>query len=145
MQIGVLASTLPAEALPPEVLEIMRMIMNNSVSCVAVCNLPARFGFTRPPGLPVSALNERKRGPESVSLQVRFILVKKDERLLEGIEQFYVSVEEEEGKLDTLCDLYASLDLTQATVFVNTRRKVGTSLPHPTSDDQLQPDSSSAV
>ena len=37
-----------------------------------------------------------------------------------------MSVEEEDCKLDTLCDLYTSLDITQATVFVNTRQKVGT-------------------
>jgi len=34
------------------------------------------------------------------------ILVKKDELTLEGIKQFYIAVEREEWKLDTLCDLY---------------------------------------
>ncbi|KAF9104556.1 translation initiation factor eIF4A [Mortierella sp. AM989] len=52
------------------------------------------------------------------------ILVKKDELTLEGIKQFYVSVEKEEWKLDTLCDLYETVTITQAVIFCNTRRKV---------------------
>jgi len=52
------------------------------------------------------------------------ILVKKEELTLEGIRQFYVSVEREEWKLDTLCDLYETLTITQAVIFANTRRKV---------------------
>lgn len=52
------------------------------------------------------------------------ILVKKEELTLEGIRQFYISVEREEWKLDTLCDLYETLTITQAVIFSNTRRKV---------------------
>lgn len=52
------------------------------------------------------------------------ILVKKEELTLEGIKQFYISVGREEWKLDTLCDLYETLTITQAVIFCNTRRKV---------------------
>lgn len=52
------------------------------------------------------------------------ILVKKEELTLEGIKQFYIQVEKEEWKLETLCDLYETLTITQAVIFVNTRRKV---------------------
>jgi|EP01082_Thalassiosira_pseudonana_P012187 translation initiation factor 4A len=52
------------------------------------------------------------------------ILVKKDELTLEGIKQFYIAVEREEWKLDTLCDLYETLTITQAIIYCNTRRKV---------------------
>jgi len=52
------------------------------------------------------------------------ILVKQEELTLEGIQQFYVQVEKEEWKLDTLCDLYETLTITQAVIFLNTRRKV---------------------
>lgn len=52
------------------------------------------------------------------------ILVKKDELTLEGIRQFYIAVDKEEWKLDTLCDLYETLTITQAVIFCNTRRKV---------------------
>ncbi|GIX88476.1 eukaryotic initiation factor 4A-II [Caerostris extrusa] len=52
------------------------------------------------------------------------ILVKKEELTLEGIKQFYIAVDREEWKLDTLCDLYETLTITQAVIFCNTRRKV---------------------
>ncbi|SPO48376.1 probable TIF2 - translation initiation factor eIF4A [Moesziomyces antarcticus] len=52
------------------------------------------------------------------------ILVKRDELTLEGIRQFYVAVDKEEWKLDTLCDLYETVTITQAVIFCNTRRKV---------------------
>jgi len=52
------------------------------------------------------------------------ILVKRDELTLEGIKQFYVAVEREEWKLDTLCDLYETLTITQAIIYCNSRRKV---------------------
>ncbi|XP_036193457.1 eukaryotic initiation factor 4A-III-like [Myotis myotis] len=52
------------------------------------------------------------------------ILVKRDELALEGIKQFFVAVEREEWKLDTLCDLYDTLAITQAVIFCNTKRKV---------------------
>jgi translation initiation factor 4A len=52
------------------------------------------------------------------------ILVKKEELTLEGIKQFYIFVEKEDWKLDTLCDLYDTLSITQAVIFCNTRRKV---------------------
>jgi translation initiation factor 4A len=52
------------------------------------------------------------------------ILVKRDELTLEGIKQFFIAVEREEWKLDTLCDLYETLTITQAIIYCNTRRKV---------------------
>jgi len=52
------------------------------------------------------------------------ILVKRDELTLEGIKQFYISVEREDWKFETLCDLYDTLNITQAVIFCNTRRKV---------------------
>eukprot|EP00127_Corallochytrium_limacisporum_P002360 Clim_evm1s119 gene=Clim_evmTU1s119 len=52
------------------------------------------------------------------------ILVKRDELTLEGIKQFYVAVEKEEWKFETLCDIYDQLIITQAVIFANTRKKV---------------------
>ncbi|KAG2250937.1 hypothetical protein Bca52824_081073 [Brassica carinata] len=68
--------------------------------------------------------------PEALEITKKFmskpvrILVKRDELTLEGIRQFYVNVEKEEYKLETLCDLYDTLNITQGVIFVNTRRKV---------------------
>lgn len=44
--------------------------------------------------------------------------------VLSGIKQFYIAVEREDWKLDTLCDLYETLTITQAIIYCNTRRKV---------------------
>jgi translation initiation factor 4A len=52
------------------------------------------------------------------------ILVAKDELTLAGIKQFYVDVEREEWKLQTLTDLYENLTITQSVIFANSRRKV---------------------
>ncbi|KAK9852123.1 hypothetical protein WJX84_011567, partial [Apatococcus fuscideae] len=51
------------------------------------------------------------------------VLVKRDELTLEGIKQFFVAVEREEWKFDTLTDLYDTLTITQAVIFVNTKKK----------------------
>ena len=40
------------------------------------------------------------------------ILVKRDELTLEGIKQFFVAVEREQFKFETLCDLYDTLTIT---------------------------------
>ena len=52
------------------------------------------------------------------------LLVKRDELTLEGIKQFFVSVEKEQWKFDTLCDLYDTLTISQAVIFCNTKQKV---------------------
>jgi len=52
------------------------------------------------------------------------ILVKRDELTLEGIKQFFVAVEKEDWKFDTLTDLYDTLTITQAVIFCNTKAKV---------------------
>ena len=52
------------------------------------------------------------------------ILVKRDELTLEGIKQFFVGIEKEDWKLETLCDLYETVSVTQAVIFCNTKRKV---------------------
>ncbi|KAK9741997.1 hypothetical protein RND81_03G142200 [Saponaria officinalis] len=68
--------------------------------------------------------------PEALEITRKFmnkpvrILVKRDELTLEGIKQFYVNVDKEDWKLDTLCDLYEHLAINQSVIFVNTRRKV---------------------
>lgn len=52
------------------------------------------------------------------------VLVKRDELTLEGIRQFFVDVEREEWKFDTLCDLYDTITIAQSVIFCNTKRKV---------------------
>jgi translation initiation factor 4A len=68
--------------------------------------------------------------PEALEITTKFmnkpirILVKAEQLTLEGIKQFYISVDREDWKLDTLCDLYDTLNVAQAVIFCNTRRKV---------------------
>jgi len=52
------------------------------------------------------------------------ILIKKEELTLEGIRQFHIQIEKEEWKFETLCDLYDTVNITQAVIFANTKRKV---------------------
>jgi len=67
--------------------------------------------------------------PEVLELTHKFmtdpvrILVRREELTLEGIRQFFVAVEKEEWKFDTLCDLYDTLTITQAVIFCNSRKK----------------------
>jgi translation initiation factor 4A len=52
------------------------------------------------------------------------ILLQAEEVTLEGIKQYYVQVNREEEKLDTLCDLYEHLSISQALIYCSTRQKV---------------------
>lgn len=52
------------------------------------------------------------------------ILVKRDEITVDSIRQYFVSVDEEKNKFDTLIDLYDTLTVAHAVVFCNTRKKV---------------------
>ena len=52
------------------------------------------------------------------------ILVKSEGLTLEGVKQFYIAIEKEDWKLDTLCDLYETVATSQIVIFCNTRRKV---------------------
>lgn len=52
------------------------------------------------------------------------ILVKNEELTLDGIKQFFIAIEREEWKLDTLMDLYQTITVTQVIIYCNTRRKV---------------------
>ena len=47
------------------------------------------------------------------------ILVNQDELTLEGIRQYYVYVDNEQQKVDVLADIYKTISVTQAIIFVN--------------------------
>lgn len=52
------------------------------------------------------------------------ILVKRDELTVETIRQYYVAVDKEEWKFDTLCDFFEMLNVSHSIIFCNTRKKV---------------------
>jgi translation initiation factor 4A len=54
------------------------------------------------------------------------ILVNPEEVTLDGICQYYLGVESEKWKLETLYDLYERLKINQTIIFINSRRKAET-------------------
>lgn len=75
----------------------------------------ALFSATMPIEV-VEVANNLLRGP------VR-ILVKPDDVPLDGIKQYYVALDREEWKYDTLCDLYQQLNINQALIYCNKRQR----------------------
>ena len=49
------------------------------------------------------------------------ILVEKEHVTLDGIQQFYVDVDNDQLKFETLCDLYKVMDVSQTIIYVNSR------------------------
>lgn len=68
--------------------------------------------------------------PDALDISTKFmrdpvrILVKQEAVTLDGIKQFYVAVGKDQYKMETLCDLYNTISVTQAIIFVNSRRRV---------------------
>ena len=52
------------------------------------------------------------------------ILVKEEDLTLEGIKQFYINLEHNEYKFDTLCDLYDLCSVSQTIIYCNSRTMV---------------------
>ena len=52
------------------------------------------------------------------------ILIKNEELTLDGIKQFFIAIEKEEWKIETLMDLYQTITVTQAIIYCNTRKTV---------------------
>jgi translation initiation factor 4A len=51
------------------------------------------------------------------------ILVKKEQLTLEGIKQYYINLEKEDWKIDTLIDIYKIVVLAQTIIYVNSKNK----------------------
>lgn len=52
------------------------------------------------------------------------ILVKNEQLTLDGIKQFYISMEKDEQKFPTLIQLYKNMHITQCMVFTNRKDRV---------------------
>jgi translation initiation factor 4A len=82
------------------------------------------------PGDVQIALFSATMPPEILSLTKHFmrdpkkILVKSEDLTLEGISQYYIAVEKEEWKMEVLLDLYSNLDINQALIYCNNRKRV---------------------
>ena len=68
--------------------------------------------------------------PEVHQLTTRFmrepveILVKAEQLTLDGIKQYYVAIENDEQKYDTLKDIYGSLSISQSIIYCNSNKRV---------------------
>jgi translation initiation factor 4A len=68
--------------------------------------------------------------PEIIEITEHFmdnpiqILVKNDALTLEGIKQYYINVDKEDWKIDTLYDLYNNISVAQTIMFVNSKKKI---------------------
>jgi translation initiation factor 4A len=51
------------------------------------------------------------------------ILLKQEVLALQGIKQYYIAVEKDAWKNDIICDLYANLDIAQAIIYCNSRKR----------------------
>lgn len=69
--------------------------------------------------LPAEALSEARR----MTRDAVEVLVKADELTLEGISQFYVALDDDAWKLDTLIDLYGTLSIGQSIIYVASQRR----------------------
>jgi len=52
------------------------------------------------------------------------ILVKNEELTLDGIKQYYIAIDKEEWKFDTLVELYKNMEITQCIIYANQKKKV---------------------
>jgi translation initiation factor 4A len=52
------------------------------------------------------------------------ILVKAEELTLEGIQQFFIALESEQDKYDTLCELYKTISIGQSMIYCSSKKKV---------------------
>ena len=50
------------------------------------------------------------------------ILIQKENLTLEGIKQFYISIQREPWKLDVLIDIYGKLSISQSIIYCNTKK-----------------------
>jgi translation initiation factor 4A len=52
------------------------------------------------------------------------LLIKNEELTLEGISQYYINLEHNDHKFETLCDLYSAISVSQSIIYCNSKRIV---------------------
>ena len=52
------------------------------------------------------------------------LLIKNEQLTLEGIKQYYINIEKNEFKFETLCDLYEMFSISQTIIYCNSRKMV---------------------
>ncbi|EGR27037.1 hypothetical protein IMG5_202750 [Ichthyophthirius multifiliis] len=75
----------------------------------------ALFSATMPPDI-LEITKQFMRDPAT-------ILVKNDELTLDGIKQYYIALDKEEWKFDTLVELYNNIEIAQCIIYCNTKKE----------------------
>ena len=76
------------------------------------------------------ALFSATMSPDILQLTDKFmrdpikILVKREEMTLQGIQQFYINVERDNWKFETICDIYENMTINQSIIYCNQKRNV---------------------
>lgn len=89
--------------------------VNNIFKTVPSTTQIALYSATMPPDIILIA-NQMMKSPLK-------ILIQKENLTLEGIRQYYVAMDKEDHKFDTLCDLYKSIKISQCIIYTNSKRK----------------------
>lgn len=76
----------------------------------------ALFSATMPPEI-LGLTKDFMRNPAT-------ILVKNEELTLDGIKQFYIAIDKDEWKFDTLVELYNNIDIQQCIIYCNKKQRV---------------------
>jgi len=102
------ADELLSHSFMPQIREVVQSLPESCQICLYSATMPKdKFEITR----------RFLRDPVN-------ILVKRENLTLEGISQFFVDVDREEWKLETLCDLYNTISISQSIIYVNTKKRV---------------------
>jgi translation initiation factor 4A len=102
------ADEMLSKGFKPQIQEIFKYLPPDIQICL--------FSATLPPEI-LSMTQHFMRDPAK-------ILVKSQELTLEGIHQYYIAVEKEEWKMEVMLNLYANLDINQAIIYCNTKKRV---------------------
>jgi translation initiation factor 4A len=102
------ADEMLSEGFVDQIYNIMRVMSPNTQVCLFSATMPAGF---------FDITKKFMRDPIK-------ILVKADQLTLEGIKQFYIDVQKNSYKFETLCDLYSLLTINQSIIYCNNKKVV---------------------
>ena len=102
------ADEMLSEGFVDQIYNIMRVMPKEVQVCLFSATMPAHF---------FNITNKFMRNPVK-------ILVKADQLTLEGIKQFYIDVQKNNYKFETLCDLYSLLTINQSIIYCNNKKVV---------------------
>jgi translation initiation factor 4A len=102
------ADEMLSEGFVDQIYNILKSTPSDSQICLFSATMPTTF---------FDMSNKFMRNPIK-------ILVKSEQLTLEGIKQYYIDVQKNSYKFDTLCDLYTLLTISQSMIYCNSKKSV---------------------